>query len=120
MLLRHLYKGLLLAHNGMEIENSHVEVSRTKKCTGGSRCTNIEKNCAFYHDRSVDSDSLRNKSSLPSNEQAVKLIPQCWFQKSCPYGKTCKFTHSTSEAPTYHSKDSNDNGTMDTQQVKNC
>ena len=84
----------LMSHNGMEVENCHVEIIRTKKCRHGDKCQNMGKNCPFYHEHDIA--SARNRSVDSAEVQSGPAVPLCWFQSSCPFGKKCRFSHPNS------------------------
>ena len=74
----------LLYHNGTEIGNSNLEVSRTKVCRYGVTCTNIDRNCSFYH--------VAKKTPLIDNSKdSQEELKPCWFievpEKKTVYGK---------------------------------
>ena len=87
----------LMSHNGMEVGDTPVEISRIKECRLGHKCHNKGK-CAFYHERKVDSGRDRPDDAVESKRGQSDTL--CWFQSSCPFGKNCRFYHpSTSEGP---------------------
>ena len=102
----------LLSHSGLEVGGGNIEISRTKKCRFRSKCVNLGKNCSFYHEKDANSEI-----SISGEQQTDESVPLCWFQKSCPFGKRCKFTHpgKANEQGVGNSNDANR-----VRQVKNC
>ena len=89
----------LVTHNGMEIENIHVEISRMRKCRDGNKCPKIEKDCPFYHQKSAElkTGGLDNHDKVRGKKQV------CWYwssKHSCPFGTKCMFLHSSNSTPT--------------------
>ena len=106
----------LLSHNGLQLEDGQVEISRTRNCKFGNKCVNIGKSCLYYHEKYADS-LIQNRTTNPLEKQPDQLKPLCWFQNSCPFGTKCKFSHPIKATQQASQEQSNHQNKI--QQVKN-
>ena len=88
----------LANHHGMEMENCCLEVTRTKACRFGIRCSDID-NCTSYHEKN---EWRMNQGNYDNNnhilDQQGENVKQCWYQLSCPFGGECRYVHDKKEA----------------------
>ena len=88
----------LAKNHGMEMENCYLEVTRTKACRFGIRCSNLD-NCTFYHEKN---EGRMNQGKYDNNnyivDQQGKIVKECWYEYSCPFGAECRYLHVTKDA----------------------
>ena len=77
--------------NGIEIENSNLEVVQIKECKFGANCYNIDKGCPLVHEKTIGKINSGKLSRQTSELRSVQS--KCWFQKACPFKDNCKFSH---------------------------